>query len=163
MNHPLLAALAISALCSPVFATDAPQGEAGPVVTNYSAVTRQVNSLLRESKKVVRLDHERDSGVTTLRKEANKITFNSSVNENRLTSIIIEPMGKETPETTALAGAFLSALAAVSNLEEGAALAHLVSAEYEKDGRPRSITLRNGVKLLKYNTEDSSPRYVISI
>lgn len=163
MTHPFIATLGLLALLTPAFA----EGPSAPVskvaVANSTLLTRQANELLRANGTILRMDQDITAGTTPFRKEINRVYFNSNSKENRLVSIVVQPLGNETPDTSVLTASFLCVLSAVSDIEEGVSFAKMITKENEKDGRPRSITLRNGVKLLKYKAEDSAPRFVIAL
>lgn len=163
MSTKALTTMGLFLSLTSLFAGDGAQDVEKKNSLSYGAVNRRVAEMLRHSSERLLLDQDHQPGSTMFRNAANKIYYHTSTKDNRLVKIEIVPYGEETPETSKLAASFLVALSAVDSIDEGTALADLLTNEIKKDGLTRSITLKNGMKFMKVKTDNSIPKFVIYI
>ena len=127
------------------------------------SLTYRVDELLRTSGSKLMLDEDKPFGVARFKTDTNKVLYHTSNTDKRLVRIEIEPVGEETLGTTQLAGTFLAVLGAVDSVEDGMKYADLLTREIAKDGLTRSVTLANGIKLMKVKKGETAIQYVIAL
>jgi hypothetical protein len=100
---------------------------------------------------------------TRFQKATNRVYWNSSTKDQRLVSIVVEPLAAEDETTSTLTAALLVSVSAVDSLEEGLRIASLVKQAQESDGQSRVITLGNGVKLYRLKSENKPAKFQIRL
>lgn len=135
-----------------------------PAPENCRVVANKVDGLLRrENGTRLIIEGEHPDVMEIFRKQTHRILFYSSKNESHLSCVVVEPIAEETHDTMILTGALLVSLSAVDSIEEGLRVVSKVTAENEKDGRPRAITLNHGIRLLRFKSEYPKPRFEIDL
>lgn len=132
-------------------------------VPNYQIISRKADALLRRENGT-RLEID-ELPPTTMRtaKAVNRVFWNSSAKDQRLMSIVIQPLGPEEESTTVLTAALLVSVSAVENLDEGIRMATAVKQAQESDGRTRMIQLGNGVKLFRVRDDGEAAKFQIKL
>jgi hypothetical protein len=134
-----------------------------PAGADYRAVSRKADAILRkENGTRLELDDIMVSG-TRFQKATNRVYWNSSTKDQRLVSIVVEPLAAEDETTSTLTAALLVSVSAVDSLEEGLRIAGLVKQAQESDGQSRVITLGNGVKLYRLKSENKPAKFQIRL
>lgn len=118
--------------------------------------------LRRERGERLEID-EANQNTHSLRRATNRVHWNSSTKDNRLVSITIEPVGDETEGTTSLAAVLLVTLEAVESYDEAVRITAKVRDAEKSDGRPRQVTLKNGIRLLRLRPDHDRIVYRIAL
>ncbi len=136
---------------------------ASVAIPNYQIISRKVDALLRRENGTRLEIDELPPNTVRIAKPMNRVYWNSSVKDQRLVSIVIQPLGPEEESTTVLTAALLVTVSAVENLDEGIRMATAVKEAQGSDGKPRMVQLGNGVKLFRVREDNEAPKFQINL
>lgn len=158
----LMAAVQAALAQTPAAETPAPQATVTPI-PNYQIISRKADALLRRENGTRLEIDELPPNTIRVQRAMNRVYWNSSPKDQKLVSIVIQPIGPEEESTTVLTAALLVSVSAVENLDEGIRMALSVKQAQESDGRPRQIQLGNGIKLLRLRDENEVAKFQIKL
>jgi hypothetical protein len=145
-----------------------PQAPAGgaaatAAIPHYQIISRKVDALLRRENGTRLEIDELPPNTVRIAKPMNRVYWNSSTKDQRLVSIVIQPLGPEEESTTILTAALLVTVSAVENLDEGIRMATAVKEAQGTDGKPRMVQLGNGVRLFRVREDKEAPKFQINL
>ncbi len=139
------------------------QAPAPATSVDYRSIARHTDALLRkETGTRLELDDPPDSG-KPFRNRTNRVTWNNSSLDQRVISIVVEPIAEESETTAVLTAALLVSVSAVDSFEEALRITNMVKQAQESDGRARMVKLNHGVRLFRAKADNEAAKYHIKL